>query len=287
MIYTVTFNPAIDCVMQVRDLELGHVNRAITQEFYFGGKGVNVSYVLRNLGRTSTAWGFIAGWTGAALEAALQEDGIPTGFVHLPQGNTRVNAKLKGTYVDIEGDMETAVNAGGAPIDDDSLQQFFDKLEAVQPGDFVILSGGVPKGTPKDIYARIMAKLDGRGAKIVVDATEQVLMQSLPYKPFLVKPNDEELAEIWRAPEIFPCSVCIPIISEAAILGVLWFFANKTHKIGARETEILDLVARRVVDELERKEVVFARKAPRKTNARDVEDEELKKWIDDVLGAND
>ena len=99
--------------------------------------------------------------------------------------------------------------------------------------------------------------------------------------------NDEELAEIWRAPEIFPCSVCIPIISDAAILGVLWFFANKTHKIGARETEILDLVARRVVDELERKDVVFARKAPRKTNARDVEDEELKKWIDDVLGAND
>ena len=220
MIYTVTFNPAIDCVMQVRDLELGHVNRAITQEFYFGGKGVNVSYVLRNLGRTSTAWGFIAGWTGAALEAALQEDGIPTGFVHLPQGNTRVNAKLKGTYVDIEGDMETAVNAGGAPIDDDSLQQFFDKLEAVQPGDFVILSGGVPKGTPKDIYARIMAKLDGRGAKIVVDATEQVLMQSLPYKPFLVKPNDEELAEI---------TGCDPLDEQALVEG-----ARQLHDLGAQ-----------------------------------------------------
>lgn len=196
MIYTVTFNPAIDCVMQVEDLALGHVNRAVSQEFYFGGKGVNVSYVLSHLGRTSTAWGFIAGWTGAALEAALQEDGIPTGFVRLPQGNSRVNAKLKGTAAGSDDDVETAVNAGGAPIDDESLARFFEQLETVEPGDFVILSGGIPKGTPKDIYARIMEKLDGRGVNVVVDATEDILMQSLPYHPFLVKPNDEELAEI-------------------------------------------------------------------------------------------
>lgn len=196
MIYTVTFNPAIDCVMQVEDLKFGHVNRALTQEFYFGGKGVNVSYVLSHLGRTSTAWGFIAGWTGAALEAALQEDGIPTGFVRLPQGNTRVNAKLKGTAAGGDDDVETAVNAGGAPIDDESLQRFFELLETVEEGDFVILSGGIPKGTPKDIYARIMEKLDGRGVNVVVDATEEILMQSLPHRPFLVKPNDEELAEI-------------------------------------------------------------------------------------------
>ena len=196
MIYTVTFNPAIDCIMQVSDLAFGHVNRALTQEFYFGGKGVNVSYVLSHLGRTSTAWGFIAGWTGAALEAALQEDGIPTGFVRLPQGNTRVNAKLKGTMAGSDEDVETAVNAGGAPIDDESLQRFFEQLDTVEAGDFVILSGGIPKGTPKDIYARIMEKLDGRGIHVVVDATEEILMQSLPYHPFLVKPNDEELAEI-------------------------------------------------------------------------------------------
>ena len=196
MIYTVTFNPAIDCIMQVSDLAFGHVNRALTQEFYFGGKGVNVSYVLSHLGRTSTAWGFIAGWTGAALEAALQEDGIPTGFVRLPQGNTRVNAKLKGTVAGSDEDVETAVNAGGAPIDDESLQRFFEQLDTVEAGDFVILSGGIPKGTPKDIYARIMEKLDGRGIHVVVDATEEILMQSLPYHPFLVKPNDEELAEI-------------------------------------------------------------------------------------------
>ena len=196
MIYTVTFNPAIDCIMQVRDLEFGRVNRAVSQEFYFGGKGVNVSYVLRNLGRKSTAWGFVAGWTGAALERALQDDGIATGFVHLPAGNTRMNAKLKGTVLGSDDDVETAVNAGGAPIDDGSLQEFFSLLGTVQPGDFVILSGGVPKGTPKDIYARIMEALDGRGAHIIVDATEEVLVQSLPHKPFLVKPNDEELAEI-------------------------------------------------------------------------------------------
>ena len=196
MIYTVTFNPAIDCIMQVEDLAFGHVNRALSQEFYFAGKGVNVSYVLSHLGRTSTAWGFIAGWTGAALEEALREDGISTAFVHLPQGNTRVNAKLKGTVSGSDDDVETAVNAGGPPIDDESLQRFFDQLDSVVEGDFVILSGGIPKGTPKDIYARIMQKLDGRGVQVVVDATEDVLMQSLPHHPFLVKPNDEELAEI-------------------------------------------------------------------------------------------
>lgn len=196
MIYTVTFNPAIDCVMKVEDLALGSVNRALTQEFYYGGKGVNVSYVLSHLGRTSTAWGFVAGWTGEALEAALREDGIATEFVHLPQGNTRVNMKLKGTAAGGGEDVETAVNAGGAPIDDDSLKRFFGQLEDVGKGDFVILSGGIPKGTPDDIYARIMEKLGGRGANVVVDATEDTLMQSLPFHPFLVKPNDEELAEI-------------------------------------------------------------------------------------------
>ena len=219
MIYTVTFNPAIDCVMQVEDLALGKINRALTQEFYFGGKGVNVSYVLRNLGRKSTAWGFIAGWTGAALETALQADGIATGFVHLPEGNTRVNAKLKGTAAGSVDDVETAVNASGAPIDDASLQEFFGMLDKVQPDDFVILSGGIPKGTPEDIYARIMEALDGRGAHVIVDATEDVLLQSLPHKPFLVKHNDEELADIVD---------CDPMDLDALIEG-----ARKLQGMGA------------------------------------------------------
>ena len=196
MIYTVTFNPAIDCVMQVRDLEFGRVNRAVTQEFYFGGKGVNVSYVLRNLGRASTAWGFVAGWTGAALEAALRDDGIACDFVHLPAGNTRVNAKLKGTLHGSDDDVETAVNAGGPAIDDASLRLFFSKLSSVGEGDFVILSGGVPKGTRADVYARVMEALGDTGAHVVVDATGEVLERALPLGPFLIKPNDEELAEI-------------------------------------------------------------------------------------------
>ena len=196
MIYTITFNPAIDCVMRVDDLAFGRINRAASQEFFFGGKGVNVSYVLSHLGRTSTAWGFIAGWTGAALEAALREDGIPTGFIHLPAGNTRINAKLKGTVAGGDSSEETAVNAAGPVIDEASLQRFFAQLDQVRPGDFVILSGGIPKGTPKDIYARVMRELEGRDVRVVVDATQDVLMLSLPYRPFLVKPNDEELAEI-------------------------------------------------------------------------------------------
>lgn len=196
VIYTITFNPAIDCVMNVNDLAFGRINRAISQEFFFGGKGVNVSYVLSHLGRTSTAWGFIAGWTGAALEAALGEDGIPTAFIHLPAGNTRINAKLKGTIAGGADDRETAVNAAGPTIDEESMGRFFAQLDDVRAGDFVILSGGIPKGTPKDIYARVMERLDGRGAHVVVDATEDVLMLSLPHHPFLVKPNDEELADI-------------------------------------------------------------------------------------------
>ena len=204
MIYTVTFNPAIDCVVQCNDLVTGAVNRASSQTFYFGGKGVNVSVVLSHLNRKSCALGFIAGWTGAALEGALREDGIESGFVRLDQGQTRVNMKLKGTIApgpDGQGgtgdeEVETAVNAPGPVVDDEKFALFFEKLDEVGEGDFLILSGGLLPGMPVDTYARIMEKLAGSGARIVVDATGETLTSALPYKPFLVKPNDEELAEI-------------------------------------------------------------------------------------------
>lgn len=206
MIYTVTFNPAIDCVMQCDDLSNGAVNRASSQTFYFGGKGVNVSVVLSHLGRTSCALGFTAGWTGAALEGALREDGIDSGFVRLDTGQTRVNMKLKGTIAGLVGtdgegstgdvEVETAVNAPGPVVTEDKLAAFFEKLDHVGEGDFLILSGGLLPGMPVDTYARIMKTLAGKGVRIVVDATGETLTSALPYKPFLIKPNDEELAEI-------------------------------------------------------------------------------------------
>ena len=197
MIYTVTFNPAIDCVMQCDGLLTGAVNRAQTQSFYFGGKGVNVSFVLSHLGRTSTALGFVAGWTGAALEGALQDAGIASEFVRLERGETRINMKLKGTVAgSAGGEVETAVNAPGPAVGEGDFEAFLAKLAEVGEGDFVILSGGLLPGMPTDTYALIMEALGGAGAHIVVDATGETLTSALRYRPFLVKPNDEELAEI-------------------------------------------------------------------------------------------
>lgn len=198
MIYTVTFNPAIDCVMHADDVSIGSINRSRTQEFYFGGKGVNVSYVLSYLGRPSIAWGFVAGWTGEALEDALARDGIASGFVHLPAGNTRVNVKLKG-HVEGAGERETAVNAPGPPVDGASLEAFFDQLADVRAGDVLVLSGGIPSGMDETVYARIMKRVAASSADVVVDATGDLLMNTLPLHPLLVKPNDEEIAEIMGA----------------------------------------------------------------------------------------
>lgn len=196
MIYTVTFNPAIDCVMRASELRFGHVNRADRQEIYFGGKGVNVSEVLAQLGRASTAWGFTAGFTGAALEAALRADGIATDFVSLPAGSTRINMKL-GIASEEGGPLEeTALNARGPEVDAASLAAFYDKLPHVGADDIVILSGALPVGMPSDAYARIMEALAPTGARVVVDATGETLRSVLPYSPFLVKPNDEELAAL-------------------------------------------------------------------------------------------
>ena len=197
MIYTVTFNPAIDCVTHCNDLATGAVNRADAQAFYFGGKGVNVSFVLAHLGRESTALGYTAGWTGAALEAALADAGIKADFIRLSAGDTRVNIKLKGTIAGSDADeVETAVNGPGPVVDDDAFAAFMEKIAHVGEGDFLILSGGLLPGMPVDTYARILDAMANTGARMVVDATGETLTSALPYHPFLIKPNDEELAEI-------------------------------------------------------------------------------------------
>ena len=190
MIYTVTFNPSIDYVVHTSALELGAVNRSEDEAMFFGGKGVNVSVVLRELGLSSRALGFVAGFTGDAIEKGLIQMGINTDFVHLREGCSRINVKIKSAE-------ETDLNGMGPAIDADSLDMLLGKLDKLSEGDTLILAGSIPKGMPSDIYERILARLSGKGIRFVVDATGELLLNVLKYKPFLVKPNSDELGEMF------------------------------------------------------------------------------------------
>ena len=189
MIYTVTFNPAVDYVVHLNAFTPGETNRSVSEEVYFGGKGINVSIILAQLGMESTALGFVAGFTGEALEKALVAGGTRTDFIRLPDGMTRINVKMK-------GECETEINASGPRIDAASLEKLFAKLEVLQAGDTLVLAGSVPGSLPADIYEQILKKLSGRGIRFVVDATGKLLLNVLKYRPFLIKPNRAELEEI-------------------------------------------------------------------------------------------
>lgn len=190
MIYTVTFNPAIDYVVHIGDIALGMTNRSETEEMYFGGKGINVSAVLKELGVKSKALGFVAGFTGKALTEGVRNMGIDADFVTLTDGNTRINVKIKSKE-------ETEINGQGPDIDQKAIETLFGKLNQLGAGDLLILAGSVPKTLPGDIYEKILAFLSGRGIKFVVDATGELLVNVLKYKPFLIKPNKDELGEIF------------------------------------------------------------------------------------------
>ena len=189
MIYTVTFNPALDYTVWTENLKSGAVNRITHQELFCGGKGINVSLVLKELNVESTALGFIAGFTGAELERRLNADGIKTDFIELSDGITRINVKVK-------GNAETDLNAAGPDIDAKSVNQLFSKLDMLKSGDILVLAGSVPKSMPDDIYSRILEHTYGRGVMTVVDATGGLLKKVLKFKPFLIKPNNFELEEI-------------------------------------------------------------------------------------------
>ena len=190
MIYTVTFNPAIDYVVRLdAPLEVGEVNRARGEDCVLGGKGVNVSGVLAELGCKSVALGFVAGETGAWLERGLAKQGIDTDFIHLPEGMTRINVKIK-------AGQETELNGAGPNIPESAMQQLEAKLDALQEGDILILAGSIPASLAQDTYERLLARLQGKGVRAVVDATRDLLVNVLKYRPFLVKPNNHELGEI-------------------------------------------------------------------------------------------
>lgn len=190
MIYTVTFNPAIDYVVHTNEMQVGLVNRSESEEIYFGGKGINVSIVLKELGIKSKTLGFVAGFTGNAIEEGIREKGIETDFIYLDNGFSRINVKIK-------SDEETELNGQGPKISDKAISLLYEKLDALSDGDILVLAGSIPGTLPSDIYERIMEHLSEKNIRTVVDATKDLLLNVLKYKPFLIKPNNHELEEMF------------------------------------------------------------------------------------------
>jgi 1-phosphofructokinase len=190
MVYTVTLNPALDYVIHIEDFQTGEINRTQREEIQFGGKGINVSTVLTRLGVENTALGFLAGFTGQALAEGLRKNGIQTDFIWLTEGLTRINVKIK-------AGEETELNGRGPVIPSAALDELFQKLDRLQSGDVLDLSGSIPASLPDDIYQQILRQLEGRGILTVVDAAGELLCAALSYRPFLIKPNHHELGEIF------------------------------------------------------------------------------------------
>lgn len=190
MVYTVTFNPALDYVMNVEKLSTDDINRTESEELYYGGKGINVSAILSRLNISTVALGFTAGFTGKKLKEMLDNDGIKNDFVVLNSGFTRINVKVKfGKELDI--------NANGPEITADKIKELFLKLKKLNDGDYLVLAGSVPASLPDDLYSKILEELSGKNINIVVDTTGNQLLNVLKYKPFLIKPNHHELGEIF------------------------------------------------------------------------------------------
>lgn len=212
MIYTVTFNPSLDYVVQIEDMALGQINRAKKENIYPGGKGNNVSVILSNLGFQTEALGFKAGFTGMAMERMLEEYGCLTDFIPLEEGQTRINVKVK-------SNEESEINGQGPAIPDTALDKLYEKLDALVEGDVLVLAGSIPNTLPEDVYERIMRRLEGKGVKIAVDATGDLLKKVLRYRPFLVKPNNHELGELFG----------VEIQTEEELI----YYARKLKEMGA------------------------------------------------------
>ena len=190
MIYTVTFNPSLDYIVDVKDFALGMTNRTTSELMLPGGKGINVSTVLRNLGIDNTALYFSAGFVGDEIARLLRENGVNAEEIKVEGGCSRINVKLSS----IEG---TEINGMGPAISDEGIERLYQKLDNLSEGDFLVLAGSLPSGMSTTIYSDIMKRLEGKGVKFVVDATRDLLRNALEYKPFFVKPNNHELGEIF------------------------------------------------------------------------------------------
>ena len=217
MIYTVTFNPSLDYIVRVKDFKTGEVNRTYYEQILGGGKGVNVSIVLGNMGHESTTLGFTGGFTGDALKQLLWKQGVKTDFIEVKEGFTRINVKMK-------SDQETEINGQGPKITQENVDTLFAKLDDLQDGDILVISGSILNTLPDDMYERIMERLQGKKIEIIVDATRDLLVNVLKYHPYLIKPNNHELGEIFNT-ELNTRKEVIP-------------FAKKLQEMGARNVLI-------------------------------------------------
>ena len=190
MIYTVTFNPSLDYIVTVKNFQTGMVNRTVDEIIYPGGKGINVSMVLKNLGFDNTALGFMAGFTGDEICRLLEEKGVKADFIHVKKGVSRINVKLR-------SNEESEINGMGPAIIQVDIKKLYEKLDQLQDGDVLVLAGSIPSVMPESMYMDIMKHLEKKKLNIAVDATKDLLVNVLPYHPFLIKPNNHELGEIF------------------------------------------------------------------------------------------
>ena len=213
MIYTITFNPSLDYIVSAKDFELGKTNRTTKEQLLAGGKGINVSTVLHNLSIANTALGFVAGFTGKEIVRMLKESGIASDFIVLENGFSRINIKMK----DFDG---TELNGMGPVIDDASMEKLWSQLEKLKKGDMLVLAGSIPKGMSNSIYGDIMSRLTKQEVSFVVDATGDLLLRVLGYHPFLIKPNNHELGELFG----------VELLTRASVVP----YAKKLQEMGAR-----------------------------------------------------
>ena len=238
MIYTVTFNTSLDYVVQADQLIPGDINRTTSEHIYPGGKGNNVSVILSNLGLKSKALGFKAGFTGDVLEKMLEEFGCETDFIPLKEGNSRINVK-------INAGTETEINGQGPEIPEKKVEELMKQLSALGEGDVLFLAGSIPSSMADDAYQKIMEMLDGKGVRIVVDATRDLLMKVLPYHPFLIKPNNHELGEIFGV-ELKTRESVVPYakqLQEKGAQNVLVSMAGEGAVLVAASGEVFDATA--------------------------------------------
>jgi len=233
VIYTVTLNPSLDYIVTVQDFVIGKTNRTLTEEMLPGGKGINVSIVLQNLGLKSTAFGFTAGFTGAEIEKKIKSLGIDSEFIRVEEGFSRINVKMK----DFEG---TEINGKGPEIDEGHARKLFEKLDALQPGDILVLAGSIPVGMKKNVYRDILERMSEKGVLCVVDTTGESLLKVLPYRPFLIKPNNHELNELFGV-EINGREEAVPYakkLQETGARNVLVSFAGNGAVLVAEDGRV-------------------------------------------------
>ena len=213
MIYTVTFNPSLDYIVSCDDFILGQTNRTTKEIIYPGGKGINVSIVLRNLRLDTTALGFLAGFTGGEIKRLILKEGIKNEMIEVNNGFSRINIKLRSS-------QESELNGMGPSIDEQSIKKLYQKLDNLTSDDILVLAGSIPSSMPSNIYSDIMDYLKDKNMKIVVDATKDLLLNVIPYKPFLIKPNNHELGELFNV-ELNTREEVVP-------------YARKLQELGAR-----------------------------------------------------